>query len=322
MNAEYGGVMSDAISIEDRILGGVMGLLCGDACGVPFEFHGAASIPPQDRIEMTPPKGFRRAHQGTPVGTWSDDGAQALCLLASLVETGRFDATDFAGRLLLWQTDGYMAVDARVFDIGGTTSVALGRLDLDHPLDAGLTDERSCGNGSLMRILPLALWHKGTDEELVGDAMDQSRVTHAHPRVLACCAIYVLWARCLLGGAAPVAAWDLALQSLARCGVPEAVWKEVEDIEATRVGRPVRGTGYVVDSLLAAKHLVEACATYEEVVRGAIALGNDTDTTACIAGGVAGILHGQAAIPARWLSALRDRDVAAKLGSRLLAGAA
>jgi ADP-ribosyl-[dinitrogen reductase] hydrolase len=308
-----------ALSVRDRLLGGAFGLLVGDAIGVWAEFHGAEQIPPQAQIEMAPPAGFSRAHVGTPVGTWSDDGAQALCLLASLLDCGRFDARDFASRLLRWKDEGYMAVDGRVFDIGITTSQALGRLDLEHPLAAGLTDERSCGNGSLMRILPLVLWHDGSDDALVGDAMAQSRITHAHPRVLACCAIYVLWARRILGGVAPARAWQEAVDALAGCDLSPEVWAEVEGIDATLRGRPVRGTGYVVDSLLAAKHLLETCASYEEVVRGAIALGDDTDTTACIAGGVAGFLFGLPGIPSRWLSALRESGTPAKLGERLVA---
>src|SRR5579864_6109709 len=64
-------------------LGGLVGLLVGDAVGVPYEFHSPEQIPPRDQIEMTTPVGFRRSHAGVPVGTWSDDGSQTLCLLAT-----------------------------------------------------------------------------------------------------------------------------------------------------------------------------------------------------------------------------------------------
>ncbi|MCB0040398.1 MAG: ADP-ribosylglycohydrolase family protein, partial [Caldilinea sp.] len=105
-------------SIDERIQGGIYGLLAGDALGVPYEFHGAADIPPLDQIEMAPPAGFRRAHGSVPPGTWSDDGAQALALLASLLECGRLDVDDFGRRLVAWYERGYMAVDNRVFDVG------------------------------------------------------------------------------------------------------------------------------------------------------------------------------------------------------------
>ena len=111
--------------LRDRLAGGLLGLLVGDALGVPYEFHSPQEIPPPALIEFEPPAGFMRAHTGTPPGTWSDDGAQALCLLASLLECGRLDLNDFAHRLLDWYDAGYLAVDSRVFDIGVQTAQAL-----------------------------------------------------------------------------------------------------------------------------------------------------------------------------------------------------
>jgi ADP-ribosyl-[dinitrogen reductase] hydrolase len=182
--------------VEDRIRGAILGLLIGDALGVPYEFHHRDEIPPLDQIEFDPPVGFDRAHRGVPPGTWSDEGAQALCLLSSLLECERFDADDFARRMLLWHRHGYMAVDRIVFDIGITTSRALYAVQGGTPpLSAGLTGQYDNGNGSMMRVLPLALWHRGSDAELVHDAQDQSKITHGHLRSQVCCALYCLWAR-------------------------------------------------------------------------------------------------------------------------------
>src|SRR5438128_1283621 len=139
----------------ERIEGGLVGLLVGDALGVPYEFSSPEVLPPADLIEFEPPAGFLRAHAGTPSGTWSDDSAQALCLLASLLACGRFDADDFARRLLRWLDEGYLAVDNRVFDVGITTSRALSALRQGvSSLQAGPASESSNGNGSLMRVLP------------------------------------------------------------------------------------------------------------------------------------------------------------------------
>src|SRR5262249_39240267 len=161
-----------------------------------YEFHSPDELPPAEQIEYTPPPAFRRAHSGTPPGTWSDDGALALCLLASLLERGRFDADDFGQRMLRWYRDGYLAVDTRVYDIGMPTGQALAALREGVPaLQAGPAPPNSNGNGSLMRVLPLALWHRGSDADLIRDARDQSRVTHGHLRSQLCCALYCLWAR-------------------------------------------------------------------------------------------------------------------------------
>ena len=170
-------------TLGERIAGGLWGLLVGDALGVPYEFHAPEALPPRADLEMVPPAGFRRAHASVPPGTWSDDGAQALCLLASLLERRRFVPEDFARRLVAWRREGYMAVDGRVFDVGIQTDAVLAKLAAGvPPSEAAPRDERSNGNGSLMRVLPLALWHRGGDAELVRDAHAQSRVTHAHVR--------------------------------------------------------------------------------------------------------------------------------------------
>ena len=163
------------ISKIERIKGGIVGLLVGDALGVPYEFHDRQSIPPLAEIEFEPPDYFRRAHAGVSIGTWSDDGAQALILLDSLLERGAFDAKHFAKGLTAWYDNGFMAVGGKVFDVGIQTANSIRELKRGVlPLLAGGTDEYSNGNGSLMRVLPLALWHKGSDLELIADAFDQS----------------------------------------------------------------------------------------------------------------------------------------------------
>lgn len=285
--------------------GGLLGLLVGDALGVPYEFHAPEDLP--QRLTMEPPVGFRRAHVGTPPGTWSDDGAQALCLLASLTERGCLDLEDFARRLQNWRNVGYMAVDHRVFDIGNQTALALDRLGMGvAPEAAGGAGEWDNGNGSLMRVLPLALWHSGSDAELVRDAELQSLPTHAHPRSQVCCALYCLWARALLGGASLEAGWSDAVARLDALYTARPAFRQ-ELQQQVLPARSPAGSGYVVDTLWGVRESLLGTDSFEAAVLAAIKLGNDTDTTACIAGGLAGIVYGEAAIPPEWLSALRGR---------------
>jgi len=107
-NDGFAGLLSDYGS--NPVVGGLVGLLVGDAVGVPYEFNAPEDLPDRHHIDMVPPAGFARSHAGVPPGTWSDDGAQALCLLASLLECGKFSLPDFADRLLRWYDGGYMAV--------------------------------------------------------------------------------------------------------------------------------------------------------------------------------------------------------------------
>jgi ADP-ribosyl-[dinitrogen reductase] hydrolase len=304
---------------QARIQGGLFGLLIGDALGVPYEFQDAAQLPPLAEIEMTPPPGFRRSHADTPPSTWSDDGAQALCLLTSLLDCGKLDPDDLGQRFVAWYQSGYMAIDQRVFDVGLHTSRVVQAIAAGMPaLDAGALGKDARGNGSLMRSLPLVLWHRGTDAELVADAHLQSRVTHGDAYCQVCCALYCLWARQLLDNAKTP--WIAATQSLRSIYQTNPTFLDILDwaVRPDDVAEG-RGGGYVIDALRSARMVMGGKKSYEQVVKAAIALGDDTDTTACIAGGVAGIRDGIESIPSRWLDQLRGQEIVLPLLERLLA---
>jgi ADP-ribosyl-[dinitrogen reductase] hydrolase len=292
-------------SLVQRAEGGLLGLLVGDAVGVPYEFHRPEDLPPRLCIDLVPPEEFPRSYSHIAPGTWSDDGAQALCLLDSLLACGGWDLEDFARRLLSWSREGYLAVDGRVFDIGIQTGVALNRLASGiPPARSGLQGERNNGNGSLMRTLPLALFHRGDDEALVGIAHAQSSVTHAHPRSQACCALYALWARYEMRRSGD--AWAEAVGRLRGIYAAGSLHQQELEERILPFDGALSGSGYVVDCLHSAR---AACleSDFGSVVRAAIAYGNDTDTTACVAGGIAGIRHGREGIPAGWIEGLRGR---------------
>lgn len=308
----------DKTDLKNRIRGGIVGLLVGDALGVPYEFHRKEAIPPFEQIEFEPPKDFSRAHRGVPIGTYSDDGAQALILLDSLLECNKFDVEHFAKGLVAWYDKGFMAVGGQVFDVGIQTANAIREIKMGvSPKISGGFDEYSNGNGSLMRVLPLALWHQGSDLELIADAFDQSAVTHGNLRSKICCALYCLWARRILQDVENP--WDSAIETFYK------IFSEntLERIEfETRIfpkdaEYEIKGSGYVVDSLRAAVWLNETT-SYEETVKTAISLGNDTDTTACIAGGIAGLKFGINEIPERWRDNLRGKELYEPLLEKLL----
>ncbi len=169
-----------------------------------------------------------------------------------------------------------------------------------------------------MRVLPLALWHRGSDEDLIKDAFDQSAVTHGHLRSKLCCALYCIWARRILQNAEN--AWEDAVETIYKI-FPEGTIERTEletKISPADMIYDVKGSGYVVDSLLAARW-ANGNKTFEETVRAAISLGDDTDTTACIAGGIAGIKFGVEAIPKRWRDNLRGKEIYEPLLEKLLA---
>jgi ADP-ribosylglycohydrolase len=172
-----------------------------------------------------------------------------------------------------------------------------------------------------MRVLPLALWHRGADEDLVELAHRQSLSTHAHPRSQVACALYCLVARAFLNETPDPVIWAEqrlgAIYAAARAGAKaDEHSRELERILTSGLRMQPVGRGYVVDTLWSALHCLDE-PTYEDVVRAAVALGHDTDTTACVAGGLAGIRFGINAIPARWREALRGRELYGPLLERL-----
>jgi len=311
------------IELASRFAGGMLGLLVGDALGVPYEFLPPGAI---GTVEF-------RGHgtHGQSAGTWSDDGALALALADSLLPaTGttdpravQFDPDDQGRRIVAWWRDSAYTPDGdRPFDVGGTTLAAIRALEAGTPaVDAGPANERACGNGSLMRILPLALAERDLDDvKAVEHAHLASRVTHGHPRCQVACALYVLAARRLLRGDEPgpaLAAARATLRSLYVGDPARAAHRTA--LDELETWGPRSGRGFVLDSFWSAWDAFAGASDYASTVARAIRYGNDTDTTAAIAGGLAGIRWGWDGIPLAWRRGLRGHAVSQPMIDRLVA---
>lgn len=243
------------------------GQAVGDALGVPYEFRARGTFECAGMVG--------HGSHSQPAGTWSDDTSMALATCDSIRERGRIDVADMRRRFERWYRNGAYTVDG-LFDIGGCTARALAE-------GCGQAGERDNGNGSLMRILPLA-FTDATDDEVRA----VSSITHAHPTSCEACVRMVRVARALVAGK-PVAAvaGDLA-------GVPDG---------------EIRSGGFVKDTERAALWCLANSDSYAACVLRAVNLGDDTDTTAAVAGGLAGIVYGADAIPADWMSALLGKGI-------------
>ena len=294
-------------TLAERLEGAIWGHLVGDALGVPYEFG------PPRRAETV-----AWGHVGThsqPPGTWSDDGGLMLALLDSLLSAG-FDLEDQGRRSLAWR-DGDAYRPGHRFDIGGTTNGALSRLKAGTPAArSGGAGESENGNGSLMRILPLALVRREVgNAELVAEAMMASAVTHAHIRSRLVCALYSLVVRQLLRETPPAEALAASIDALARLTAPV----DQSELELVLGFQERSGSIYVVDSFWSAWDAFAGSTDYRQTVTRAIAYGADTDTTACVAGGLAGLRWGIASIPLEWQDGMRGQSIVQPLVARLIA---
>ncbi|MEI7744782.1 MAG: ADP-ribosylglycohydrolase family protein, partial [Chloroflexota bacterium] len=245
-----------------------------------------------------------------------------LALLDSLLTAG-FDPEDQGRRSVAWRRGGAYTPDGDgSFDIGGTTARALTALGAGTPaVDAGPADDRACGNGSLMRILPIALVGRNwSPDVLIERAQLASRVTHGHPRCQVTCAVYCLIVRELLRGSAPAAALEWAMTTArdayaADGAIPAASFRAA--LEELAAYQRRTGSGYVIDAFWSAWDAFAGAADYAQTIVRAIEYGHDTDTTAAIAGGLAGARWGWEGIPVAWRRGMRGHAVAQPLVDRL-----
>jgi ADP-ribosyl-[dinitrogen reductase] hydrolase len=296
-----------------RALAAISGALLADALGVPHEFKAAELIPRAEDIQLVMPPGYKRTYPGTPYGTWSDDGSQLLCLLQTLSDNaGELDLDHFGKLLVQWWRNARHQSGGIVFDCGGQTGRALAKLAGGVPVGrAGSGAGQTLGNGSLMRTLPAALapilWGLPA-EAVISIAARQSIVTHPHPVAQVCCAVYAALAYQWLKDPALSLPAALAESLYAIRAHPIAAAPEMQSAiqlvaGALAEGEP-SGSGYCVSTLFAAIWAVEHNDTYLGAVRSVIRLGGDTDTTACVAGGLASLRYGLDSVPDTWCSRL------------------
>lgn len=289
---------------RDKILGGLWGAVVGDALGVPVEFKDRAVV---QANPITGMRGYGTHHQ--PPGTWSDDSSMLLCTVESLV-AAEFDVADMGARFVRWFRDFHWTPHGETFDIGMTTADAL--LRIEHgasPETAGSRDEYSNGNGSLMRIMPVALRFAASPGALLAErAHRASAITHAHPRSQMACAFYSMAVRQLLAGVDPAVSLDAARTEFGEhYGFsPEFSHfrRALEDDFRAKPEGEIVSTGYVIHTLHASLWCLLTTASFEECVLKAVNLGGDTDTTGCVAGGLAGVHYGLDAIPMAWRNEL------------------
>ena len=291
-------------SIRPKTLAGAAwGLILGDALGVPFEFRRRGTFECTDMI------GFGSHDQ--PPGTWSDDSSMMLATCKSLRENDlNVDIDDMRNRFIDWMDHAMYTPHGEVFDIGISTSTAL---------DTGIpqSDEHSNGNGSLMRILPLA-FANCTDDEVCR----VSAITHGHRISMEACVIYVDLIRQYL--AQDAKATDSSQDADPQKSLADLI-RELPEMDAPfdRLCRldeleedDIRSTGYVVDTLEAALWCIlqadrepDDGKKYARCLMRAVNLGEDTDTVAAVTGGLAGLIWPIEDIPKNWIDEIKAKDL-------------
>lgn len=272
-----------------RSIGAMMGLAVGDALGAAIEFK------PKPRYallaDMVPggPHHLQR-------GQWTDDTAMALALADSLLDHPELDATDLMGRFVRWWEEGTYSCTGTCFDIGIQTAAALDQFRRTGDPVAGVSDQSASGNGALMRLAPVAVRHWRDRDTLLRIAELQTRTTHGSAMTLTASRILAE----VLADAIAGDRLDVILASPVADAI-EGGWSGLHR-------DAIAGTGWVVRSLQAAVWAVSRTTSFRAAVLLAANLGEDADTTAAVAGQLAGAIYGVSGIPQDWLDALAWRE--------------
>ena len=287
----------------------VIGHAVADALGVPVEFRSRASL---DRAPVCDMMGY-----GTypyPAGTWSDDTSMSLAALDSLA-TGKVDFHEIMENFARWYYEDDYTPTGKLFDVGGTCARAIERYrEGIAPTECGLVESTANGNGALMRIHPFVLYahQKGMSimewEQLIFDA---SALTHRHRRSLIGSGIYAFVLLALLERPEKESIYVGLTKARAHyANETELVHYQriFEEGFAELSREQIKSSGYVVDTLEAAIWCLITTDSYRECVLKAANLGEDTDTVAAIAGGLAGALYGFSGIDAAWKQTLLRCD--------------
>lgn len=293
-----------------KVVDSIIGHAIGDAMGVPTEFCIREKLQKHPVVKMI---GY--GQHDVPAGCYSDDTSMELALIDSYNNKDYFDYDDIMTNFYYWLHDSKYTATDEVFDAGRTCIQAIiNYTNGKEPLECGLKGEDNNGNGSLMRILPVALYsyYKKIDEnEIIKLTNDISSLTHAHEVSRLGCYIYIRYVMYLLDGYSKIEAYNL---------IQKINYSSYSDDSLEKYNRILKGNikkiplddissrGYVVDTLEASLWCLLVHDNFEDTILEAINLGNDTDTVAAITGSMAGIVYGINAIPKEWLDTLIKKD--------------
>ena len=299
---------------------GLIGFVIGDAMGVPIEFVSRTKL---QKEPVTTMQGYG-SYFDIPEGTWSDDTAMTLATLDSLIECESINYKDMADKFLNWIDHAQYTATNKVFDIGITTKYALARYKLEklEPTLCGGTKISENGNGSLMRMLPIALYtyyKKLDDEEIITIVKNTSSITHAHEISHLGCYIYVKYIHYLLTGSNKVESYQQVSELNYEKYFTQDSINEYQRILKNNIQDlsidDIISSGYVRHTLESVLWTILTTDNYKDAIIKAINLGEDTDTIGAITGSIAGLIYGYDTFPKELLSKLRRLDYLEELSN-------
>ena len=303
---------------HNQYLAAIIGHAVGDAMGFPTEFSKREELLKNPVLEM-----IDSPDVGQPAGSWSDDTAMEIATIDSFIHKKCFDYKDIMDRWVKWICESEYTPTGVTFDIGRTCLKAIKRYcNGSAPLQCGSTSPRENGNGSLMRILPVALYAYSRNLDDISTRKltnEVSSLTHAHEVSRLGCYIYVQFVICLLKGYEKEDAYryvqDLDYSSYDANSInlyTRILDRQIEEL----ILDDIKSSGYIVDTLECVLWIFMNAKNYKEAIIASTNIGGDTDTIGAIVGSLAGIYYGIDSIPSKWLDKLQRKEYLVELISK------
>jgi len=296
----------------------IIGMAVGDAVGVPYEFNSRKAMKLNPCTDMI---GY--GTHGQPKGTWSDDTSMALCIVDSLCNGLNY--TNIADKFAEWLYGNLWTPHGEVFDNGIATRNAVNKWKSGKyaPTECGGTDIGSNGNGSVMRTLALVPYIEKYNPDIRYSVVSNiSAITHGHWISKYSCYLVCEFAIGLRKGLDKEDAWVEAIRALEVVRDNDITFEIITyDNYESYFGKYTfdtilehaddtnfSGSGFARDTAITSIWCILTTDTYKEAVLKAVNYGDDTDTTACVTGGLGGVLYGLEGIPVEWIESLARKD--------------
>ena len=292
--------------LQDRLIGSLVGLAVGDAVGTTVEFKYRGSFP--EHTDMIGGGPFR-----LKPGYWTDDTSMALCLAESLIFDTSLDSDDLLTKFCKWYKEGYNSPTGKCFDIGNTTVTALEKYMHTGSIKNNI-EGFYAGNGSIMRLAPVAILHHKDPVASARTAAIQSETTHATRFAITSCELLSDILTTCYNASNKLDILDIEVQKHWPIEVSSILTENVKD----KTEAQIRSSGYVIHTLEAAVWCFLNTDNFRDAIVKAVNLGDDADTVGAVTGQIAGAYYGESGIPQEWKETLyeydRIRNIATKLG--------
>lgn len=280
------------MDINNRLQGMLLGLIVGDALGVPYEFNKRGTF---NCKEMS---GYGTYNQ--PKGSWSDDSSLTLITVDHINK--KTTLNNLMDNFVKFVYEGYMTPNNECFDVGNTTIKAIENrkyLNKDG-IDCGLKDIGSNGNGSLMRISPIVV--KTIKEDDINIKLnivkDYSSLTHGNIISVLGCLIYILVLEEIIRGTLKEDILNKVYVNLLNIKEVKYLYclDEVylnlfkDDVKSYSID-DIKSSGYIKHTLEASLWVFLNSNNYNDSILKAINLGEDTDTVGAVSGSLLGCYY-------------------------------